>query len=62
MERETDYGYVRDDTVEGVQRVAFMRVVRPNTTKPAETFTANEAHVDIDAEGNIIGITVFMDA
>lgn len=62
MERETDYGYVRDDKVEGVQRVAFMRVVRPDTIKPATSYTANEAHVDVDAEGNIIGITVFLDA
>lgn len=61
MEKNLDHAYVRDDDVEGVQRVAFIRLVPVNTGFPDTTVTANEAHVDLDADGNIIGVTLFME-
>lgn len=60
MERTLDYAYVRDDNVEGVARVAFVRLVPADTVLPATTVSTQEAHVDFDAEGNIIGVTVFL--
>ena len=60
-ERVLPYVFVRDDNVPDVQRVTFIRLVEANTRVPVDTLTANEAHVDIDADGNVIGVTLFMD-
>lgn len=60
-QRELDYAFVRDTAIEDMQRVAFIRLVPAGTTIPATSRTAEEAHVDFDAEGNIIGVTLFLD-
>lgn len=57
--RETDYAYIQTSDAGGV-RYTFLRVVRPDTVMPANTYTTTDAHVDIDANGEVIGITAFI--
>lgn len=58
-ERETDYCYIQDGDTPMV-RVVFMRAVRRDTIYPADTYTSEDAHVDVDDAGNVIGITAFL--
>lgn len=62
-EREVDYAYIRDDAVEGLVRTVFIRLQPPTEDKsewPADTLVSDEAHVDVDAEGNVLGVTVML--
>jgi hypothetical protein len=62
-ERTLPYALVRDDAVEGLVRTVFIRLQPPTDDEnqwPADTLVADEAHVDVDAEGNVLGVTVFL--
>lgn len=62
-EREMDYAYVDDvrvATERGRVRYVFNRLVRAGTTKPDDTLNAEDAMVDVDADGRVIGMTVVL--
>jgi hypothetical protein len=61
-ERVLDYAHVEDLATPGL-RYVFVRLVPTSddgSTWPANTLYSDEAHVDLDAEGNVIGVTVML--
>lgn len=64
-EETLDYAYINDTQVElddgRVTRTTFIRIVRPETVdaKEIHTYSAEDVMVDLDGDGNIIGVTVF---
>jgi hypothetical protein len=58
QERETDYAYVEDVATSGLRQV-FIRLCRPGEGAPAETVHGEGVDIDLDARGNVIGVSVF---
>lgn len=55
-DRTLDYAHVRDSALLGMRNV-FVRLAPPGTATPANTFDA-VCVVDVDADGDVIGITL----
>lgn len=62
-DEEVNYAYIRDTEIEvdqDVVRTSFVRLVRPCTMQPGNTLIT-EAHVDVDGNGDIVGISLLWD-
>lgn len=55
---ELGYAFVRDLEVASMRQV-FIRLVKPGESTPADTIDAENAMIDLDEQGRVIGVTVF---